>query len=117
LVTEKIADRIACLPAAGEIVVSEELSAKRYYVSGMVQGVGYRYFVERVAFRLKLAGYVRNLRDGRVEVYAIALKDSHALLRRELERGPGAASVSNVAEEEATSEAEYASGFSIEFDA
>jgi len=44
--------------------------ARRYFVSGLVQGVGYRYFTQDAADRLRLTGYVRNLRDGRVEVYA-----------------------------------------------
>ena len=39
------------------------------YVSGRVQGVGFRYFVRRHALALQLAGYVRNLRDGRVEFF------------------------------------------------
>ena len=37
------------------------------HVSGRVQGVGFRYFVRRHALALKVAGYVRNLQDGRVE--------------------------------------------------
>ena len=39
-----------------------------YYVSGEVQGVGFRYKAQRVAARLDLTGWVRNLRDGRVEL-------------------------------------------------
>ena len=45
--------------------------ARRYFISGIVQGVGFRYFAQDEAERLHLSGYVRNLRDGRVEVYAI----------------------------------------------
>jgi len=37
-------------------------------VSGMVQGVGYRYFVSHLARRFKLTGWVRNLPSGEVEV-------------------------------------------------
>src|ERR1700684_2584724 len=54
-----------------ESAVHEEQNAKRYYVSGMVQGVGYRYFVERAARHLKVTGYVKNPGDGRGEAYAI----------------------------------------------
>lgn len=95
----------------------DELSSRRYYVSGMVQGVGFRYFVHRAARQLKLTGYVRNLRDGRVEVYAIGTAASLTQLRPELERGPRAASVSGVAEEEAPVDSRFSETFSIEEDA
>ena len=39
-----------------------------YYVSGEVQGVGFRYKAQRIASRLQLTGWVRNLSDGRVEL-------------------------------------------------
>jgi acylphosphatase len=96
--------------------VREEISAKRFYVSGIVQGVGYRYFVERAARHLSLAGYVRNLRDGRVETYAIGSAASLDLLRTRLESGPGGASVSGVVEEAAEIEARFTETFSIEYD-
>lgn len=41
---------------------------KHIYVSGRVQGVGYRYYTMLEARRLGLAGFAKNLRDGRVEV-------------------------------------------------
>jgi acylphosphatase len=97
--------------------VHEELIAKRFYVSGLVQGVGYRYFAERAAQRVRVAGYTRNLRDGRVEVYAIGPVESLAVLLRDLERGPSGASVTSVAEEGATIESKFANKFSIEYDA
>jgi len=97
--------------------VREEPRSKRYYVSGTVQGVGFRYFVERVARHLSLNGYVRNLSDGRVEVYAIGRIESHGDLRKELERGPRTAFVSRVDEEEAPFEPRYSESFSIEYDA
>lgn len=92
----------------------DERQAKRYYVSGDVQGVGFRYFARRAAERLGLAGYVKNLRDGRVEVYAQGTKRQQAALRSELERGPGAASVSGVSEEDAAGNPAFQQGFSIE---
>jgi acylphosphatase len=98
-------------------LVNEKEKAKRYYASGTVQGVGYRYFAERVARTLKIAGFARNLRDGRVEVYAIGPADSLAALRRELERGPAAASVTSVTEEDAAHDPKFADSFSIEYDA
>jgi acylphosphatase len=82
----------------------------------MVQGVGYRFFAQRVAERLGLAGYVKNLRDGRVEVYAIGTAEQLLGLHAELERGPRAAEVSAVNEEEAEVSQQYAGGFQIEHD-
>jgi acylphosphatase len=117
LVMQKITDKIARSAVAGETTVRDEPTAKRYYVSGIVQGVGYRYFAQRMAVRLGVSGYTRNLSDGRVEVYAIAPPDSHGALRAALERGPQSASVSRVAEEDAGIEARFTEGFSIEYDA
>jgi acylphosphatase len=97
--------------------VDEKQIAKRYYVSGMVQGVGYRYFALRAARGLGLAGYTRNLSDGRVEVYAIGTDPVLASLRAELQRGPRAAEVSDVVEEEADVDPQFATGFAIEYDA
>ena len=94
----------------------EKRIARRYYVSGMVQGVGYRFFVQRVAGRLGLPGYVKNLTDGRVEAYAIGEPALLAEFRAELARGPNYASVSGIAEDEAELEDRYASAFSIEHD-
>jgi acylphosphatase len=92
----------------------ETQSAKRYFVSGMVQGVGYRFFAQRVADEMGIAGYVRNRRDGRVEVYAIAPASSHSAFRAELERGPSGAVVSDIVEEEAPLDGHFTHGFSIE---
>jgi acylphosphatase len=75
---------------------------QRFLVSGQVQGVGYRWFVARHARDLGLAGYARNLADGRVEV-VIRGGDESALARFEqiLRRGPANADVSEVAREDA----------------
>ena len=94
----------------------QTLQAKRFYVSGMVQGVGFRFFAQRAAERLGVAGYVKNLRDGRVEVYAIGQAEQLRALHAELERGPRAASISGVAEEEAELLSRYVGRFSIEQD-
>ena len=91
-------------------------NAKRYYVSGTVQGVGYRYFAERAAAQFGITGYVRNLHDGRVEVYAVGPLDSLASLRQRLEHGPIGASVEKVTEEDAPIDPQFQRGFSIEYD-
>jgi acylphosphatase len=90
--------------------------AKRFYVSGRVQGVGYRFFAERVASQIGVAGYVRNLFDARVEVYAIGNAAQLDSLKRELQRGPRMASVDQIAEVDAEVLTEYSSDFSIEQD-
>ncbi len=108
--------RIAHLLSAGFSGMHETQVARRYYVSGMVQGVGYRYFARQAAQRLGLAGYVKNLRDGRVEVYAIGPSSLLDSLRAELERGPSGASVASVGEEEAAIDSKFAARFSVERD-
>jgi acylphosphatase len=96
--------------------MEEPRAAKRYFVSGMVQGVGYRYFARQLAQRLGIVGYVKNLRDGRVEVYAIAAPSVLAALREELARGPAGAMVSSVAEDDAPVDARFVARFSVERD-
>jgi acylphosphatase len=96
--------------------VSDAKEARRYFISGIVQGVGFRYFVVDIAERLHLSGYTRNLRDGRVEVYAIGTPEQLARLRIALERGPRGASVSEAREERATMDPQYARGFVIAYE-
>jgi acylphosphatase len=70
---------------------------RRYLVAGLVQGVGFRWYVARHARGLGLAGYARNLADGRVEVVATG-SDAAALARLEelLRAGPTHAQVDSV---------------------
>ncbi len=44
--------------------------ARKYFISGLVQGVGFRFFTQRAAAKHQILGYVKNLEDGRVEAYA-----------------------------------------------
>ena len=87
-------------------------TARRWWVRGRVQGVGYRYFAQRAASELGLAGYVRNLDDGRVEVYAVGAEDRLSELAARLWRGPRWADVRGVDEQEA--EPRAYSSFEIE---
>ena len=70
--------------------------ARRYFVRGRVQGVGFRYFAEDRARLEGVAGYVRNLPDGRVE--ALAEGDVEAVMRfeRAIRHGPSGARVEDV---------------------
>src|SRR5215469_1377669 len=72
------------------------IEAKRYIVRGRVQGVGFRWFVEREAHMLSIAGWVRNNHDGSVEVLAQGTRDQLAGLHSRLREGPRAARVDQV---------------------
>jgi len=78
--------------------------ARRWFIAGRVQGVGYRYFAQRVASALGLRGYARNLDDGRVEVYAFGPADALSDLAARLRQGPSYSDVRGVEEKEAAIE-------------
>ena len=67
-------------------------------VTGTVQGVGFRWFVRERARRLGLAGWVRNLADGSVEVAASGEEPQVEQLRMELQRGPSGARIKSLEE-------------------
>ncbi|MBN2046856.1 MAG: acylphosphatase [Anaerolineaceae bacterium] len=66
------------------------------WVDGRVQGVGFRFFVQKCAIELEITGWVRNLYDGRVEVVAEGTHLNLLKLLAQLHRGPGSAMVSDV---------------------
>lgn len=79
----------------------DKLEARRFFVRGRVQGVGFRWFVERCAVELGVRGYTRNLDDGSVEVYAIGAPHKLAEMNARLRVGPRLADVWGVEETEA----------------
>jgi len=85
--------------------------AKRWLVSGRVQGVGFRYFVQRKAEELAVEGWARNLDDGCVEVYAVGAPDRLSDLAAALHIGPRMAEVRRV--EEFEDVVQHLSGFSV----
>jgi acylphosphatase len=93
--------------------VSQVTQARRYFVSGSVQGVGFRYFTQRAAEDLGISGYVRNLRDGRVEIYAIGSAERLSGLKTRLEHGPSFSSVGEISEEPAAVDAQFENKFVI----
>ncbi|MBM4176095.1 MAG: acylphosphatase [Ignavibacteria bacterium] len=65
-------------------------------VSGLVQGVGYRYFIYRHAVQLGLVGYTKNLIDGSVEIVVEGEKGSINALIQEAKVGPRSAHVKDL---------------------
>lgn len=74
------------------------LVARHYLISGDVQGVGFRFFAQRVAARHQVVGYVRNLADGRVEVLAEGTPEGIEGFKHDLAAGPQHARVEQVEE-------------------
>jgi len=85
--------------------------AKRWIIRGRVQGVGFRYFVERSAVELGVNGWARNRDDGSVEVYAAGSQEKIQKLAGLLRVGPRWADVRGVEEQEAP--VQKVSGFQI----
>ena len=94
--------------------MNAEKIARRYLITGRVQGVGYRNFVEYIARKLGLSGFVRNLRDGNVEVLAMGAPEKLSEFRRALAKGPMMAKVSGVSEEPSAPDSAYNEDFRIE---
>jgi len=88
-------------------------TSRRFIISGRVQGVGFRYFVQSVAVRESLSGWVRNLDDGRVETAAAGDKDAMERFERAIRQGPSSARVEHVVVDDTFPMSEHASGFHI----
>jgi len=69
---------------------------KHIFISGMVQGVGFRYFAYGLAKELMVNGFIRNLPDGRVEVIAEGGNDAVEALVENLKKGPSFSKVTDV---------------------
>ena len=74
-------------------------AALHLYVSGRVQGVGFRFFAINRARRFGISGWVRNLPDGRVEIEAEGVVHNLLLFLEEMRIGPASSHVSRVIEE------------------
>ncbi len=72
--------------------------ARKYFISGEVQGVGYRFFVQRSSARHQVRGYVKNLEDRRVEVLAEGDAAAVDAFRLDLAAGPKHARVTVIEE-------------------
>lgn len=87
-------------------------TARRWFISGRVQGVGFRYFAQSAATALGLSGYAKNLDDGRVEVCAVGPAEAISEFAARLRQGPRWADVRGFEEQEAAPERR--SAFEIE---
>ncbi|HWG20753.1 MAG TPA: acylphosphatase [Terracidiphilus sp.] len=86
-----------------------------FLIRGRVQGVGFRWFVQREAGELDLRGWVRNTEEGDVEVVASGSVDDLNELRSSLRRGPRGSRVDQVIEHYLDqSEAEQLTAFRID---
>ena len=62
--------------------------ARKFFIRGLVQGVGFRFFTQRAAARYQVKGYVKNNRDGSVEVLAEGAEDTVEAFKHDLTAGP-----------------------------
>jgi acylphosphatase len=72
--------------------------ARRFFISGEVQGVGYRFFAQRTSAKHQVKGFVRNLADGRVEVLAEGAAKAVEAFKHDLAAGPAYSRVRGVEE-------------------
>ena len=75
------------------------LVARKFLISGDVQGVGYRFFAQRAAAHHQIVGYVRNMPDGSVEALAEGPAQSVEGFKIDLATGPKYARVDQVEEQ------------------
>lgn len=72
--------------------------ARKFIISGLVQGVGFRYFTQRSAARHQVRGYVRNLEDGRVEAWAEGSEKAVTAFGQDIIAGPSHSRVDDIEE-------------------
>ncbi len=72
--------------------------ARKFIVSGLVQSVGYRFFTQRAAARHQVRGYVKNLPDGRVEVFVEGGEKAVEEFKHDLTAGPTFSNVEHLEE-------------------
>lgn len=90
------------------------MKARRFVITGRVQGVGFRWYTMRNARSIGVTGWVRNLPDGSVEVWAEGDSAMLDTLESDLLSGPPGAMVRHVASEESTPTASHR-GFDVRF--
>ncbi|HEX9703619.1 MAG TPA: acylphosphatase [Gemmatimonadales bacterium] len=94
-------------------MVEPEGNARRWVVHGVVQGVGFRWFVRRQGHRLGLVGWARNLPDGSVEIVADGTGAALQALHEALRQGPNGARVDRVDQHQVPVELQIPKRFEI----
>jgi acylphosphatase len=87
--------------------------ARRFYIGGRVQGVGFRMFARDVALREGVGGWVRNLPDGRVEAFVEGEAEAVTRAERALRTGPRGARIDTVSVISEEPHSRIGSGFDI----
>jgi len=72
--------------------------ARKFVISGLVQGVGFRFFTQRAAARHQVRGYVKNLDDGNVEAFAEGDEKAVENFKHDLTAGPTYSKVEHIEE-------------------
>ena len=78
--------------------LAEMIIARKFIITGLVQGVGFRFFTQRSAARHQILGYVRNLKDGRVESLAEGEENAVENFKQDLTTGPTFSKVEEIEE-------------------
>lgn len=89
-----------------------DIKRAKFLISGLVQGVGFRYFAYRTALSLGLQGFAENRYDGSVEIIAEGHSEKIDEFKSRLKEGPGRARVDNILAEYCSPTGEF-SGFTI----
>jgi len=74
------------------------ITARKFLISGVVQGVGFRFFTQRIAAKHQVVGYVMNLSDGRVEAFAEGDYEKIEAFKKDLATGPSYSRVEQIEE-------------------
>ncbi len=93
--------------------MGKDNQALAFRISGRVQGVGFRYFVQRAAVALNLGGWVRNETDGSVLAHVVGPTEDVRRLREKLKQGPRFSRVDRVEETPLDADAKEAAGQSF----
>jgi acylphosphatase len=88
-------------PPAPATIYHDYMTARKWIVTGRVQGVGFRNYIQKHALKLTLTGYAKNLADGGVEIHAVGSSDKLNSLSGYVRRGPMLADVRTVDEQQA----------------